>query len=406
MNIIHARKTAPRCYDYYIGGTIGYDVNCQYIAEEMMYINKENLADKINIHINSEGGQVINGVALISAIIMSQVPVYTIDEGYAMSMGGYIWLSAKQECRKIVDFGIMMLHAARFVDDEGNAFVPSDPDEARFLEVVQNQLSVLLETCTGKTKKEVQKILSKDTFYTAQECVDAGYCLPENVISFGKKPEINSKFSVAENIRRISAFYNDLNFNTKTEYQMKNLLVKLGLREEASEAAAVAAFDEVQARYAQLKNDLVAITSERDKMKAEKTAIEGDLKIANDKLAAIEAERKEREKTLVVAFVDDAIKAGKYNAAKRDELVLTASKDFEGFKSLTESIRTAQAPNISAQISTEIEPVAKKLGLEANQVNFEWLDKNNPEKLKEIKANHPELYKALVSEYELKYADL
>ena len=50
----------------------------------------------ILLYINSNGGSVPDGYALIDAIMISKTPVYTINQGYCYSMGFLIYIAGKR----------------------------------------------------------------------------------------------------------------------------------------------------------------------------------------------------------------------------------------------------------------------------------------------------------------------
>ena len=77
------------------------------IIEKILEINNEDEENEnklkdfqrkpISLFINSGGGIVYDGLALIDIIKNSKTPVYTICIGRAMSMGLWIWISGKKK---------------------------------------------------------------------------------------------------------------------------------------------------------------------------------------------------------------------------------------------------------------------------------------------------------------------
>lgn len=65
---------------------------------------------RINIRINSPGGSMYHGNAIISAIRNSTADIHTYNDGLAASMAADIWLSAPN--RHMATNAIMMIHAA------------------------------------------------------------------------------------------------------------------------------------------------------------------------------------------------------------------------------------------------------------------------------------------------------
>ena len=64
--------------------------------------------DRINIRINSPGGSLMHGNAIISTIMNSKVEVHTYNDGMAASMAASIWLASKN--RHMGVNATLMLH--------------------------------------------------------------------------------------------------------------------------------------------------------------------------------------------------------------------------------------------------------------------------------------------------------
>jgi len=64
--------------------------------------------DPIYLFVNSHGGSVYNGLALVDVIKQSKTPVYTVSIGACMSMGLWIWLAGKK--RLIGENATLLFH--------------------------------------------------------------------------------------------------------------------------------------------------------------------------------------------------------------------------------------------------------------------------------------------------------
>ena len=64
---------------------------------------------RINVRINSPGGEVYHGLPIISAMQRCKAEVHTYIDGMACSMAGVIWLAGKH--RHMAKNGMLMLHA-------------------------------------------------------------------------------------------------------------------------------------------------------------------------------------------------------------------------------------------------------------------------------------------------------
>lgn len=84
---------------------INYVIDSDVVDEIVYHILRYNRLDKdipiekrkpILLYVNTNGGSVPDGYALIDAVMTSKTPVYTINQGYCYSMGFLIFISGKK----------------------------------------------------------------------------------------------------------------------------------------------------------------------------------------------------------------------------------------------------------------------------------------------------------------------
>ena len=402
MKLIYAKQEGKEI-NFYIGGIIGKEVNGTYIESDIMLINKNKLADRINININSEGGEVINGVRIISAIFNSKIPVHTYNLGFAMSMGGLIWLAAKKENRHMSFFSTLMLHAARFINEDGDIVEPENEDDKIYLNVINSSISEIIQGATGKSKNEIASILSKDTHYKAKECIDIGFINKENVIKYDKMPQFNTEATIGEKILTIAAFYKEINNNLKSK-NMALVATKLGLNAEASEEAQAAKIDSI---IVEKDKALKSVTTLEAKMEKEVEAYKTAKAEAETKISDLEIKLKsfeEKEKTLKAEVAKQTVEAygEKIKAESKEKMIEMATNDIEGFNALMTSLNfTIKGVDIAAQLDagSNVLDEATKYGLKAEEMNYEFLWKNKPEVLAKLEKENPTLHATLIANW-------
>lgn len=404
MQLVCAKKTGERTYEFYIGGEIGHEVNGTYIEGDMAFINKNKLADRIDFHINSEGGSVINGVRIVSAIYKSEIPIHTFNDGFAMSMGGFIWLSAPYENRHMVNFGSLMLHAPRFVSEDGEIVEPESEDDKKMLQVVTDMLSQITKNNTGLSKAEIADILSKDTFYNAKEAVEAGFMKKENIIRYNNVPKLDG--TTAERIQRIAAFYKDNNLEIQNSQKMKQIAAKLKLNAEASETAILEKIDAIVAEKDSAMADLKELQDENNKNVQAITDSEKRIKELETTVSDYEEKEKKAKDELAASEVAAAIKEGffKDDEETKKEITAIAVKDIEGFRTLKKSvIRKVEAPDITVQLTgtgEELTQLAAKHGIKVENFNYDYLWRNNQAVLDALKVDNPKIHAAMLAQWE------
>ena len=102
-------KIGENEYEIILSGEIGWSINGKEIAKEIRFLNSIG-ATKIIERINSPGGSVIDAYDIVDANLNSQAIIETIVTGLAGSAAGWIAATGTKGNRKIVDYGMGMIH--------------------------------------------------------------------------------------------------------------------------------------------------------------------------------------------------------------------------------------------------------------------------------------------------------
>ena len=124
------------------------------------------------LHITSMGGNCMMGYLAADIIKTSTVPIYTIVEGYAFSAATHF--SVVGQKRFITENSVMLIHQLSAYG--GGGTYEKIKDEAQNSELLMVRMKKLyLGNTHGKMKKnELDKLLTKDIFLDAQDCVRLG----------------------------------------------------------------------------------------------------------------------------------------------------------------------------------------------------------------------------------------
>lgn len=131
----------------------------------------ESRYQRINIRINSPGGSVYHGDAIIAAIRNCQAEIHTYNDGMAASIAAVIWLSGHQ--RHMSVNAKLMLHSTSTIVY----------GTAKDLRQVADQLDTfdaasvaVIAAATGMSEEDVQQQFFdyEDHWYTAKKCVEMG----------------------------------------------------------------------------------------------------------------------------------------------------------------------------------------------------------------------------------------
>lgn len=156
-------------------GTIGVKVDGDVFAQELAALDDLEL-DHVKLRINTQGGDVFQGMSIVSAIQSMKTPVYAYIDGIAASMGAVVAISSKKVY--MADFAKLMIHDPYFA---GTASEELSNKERKALERITDMLRQILSS-RGKNEDEIARLMREETWFSADEAKLAGLC-DEVVIS-------------------------------------------------------------------------------------------------------------------------------------------------------------------------------------------------------------------------------
>jgi len=147
-------------------GTIGKDVNGNDFAKELMKLDKVN--DNIDIRINSPGGDVYQGMSIVSAILSMKTPVNIYIDGIAASMAAVIAVCGHKVYMQ--DFAKIMIHDPFFVGGKS-----MDKRQANALGRIKDMMQRILSR-RGKSNEEISRLMSEETWFSAEDAKNNLLC--------------------------------------------------------------------------------------------------------------------------------------------------------------------------------------------------------------------------------------
>lgn len=146
------------------------------IIHHILYYNRldeaipPDLRKPIVLYIASRGGEVDSGMALADSIALSRTPVYTVNMGYAYSMGFLILLSGH------VRFS---LPNAKFLLHDGSNFIYNSAakamDEALFLGEAEKRIAAYIARHSSLTEEEYFRHQRKEWYMFPEEAKERGF---------------------------------------------------------------------------------------------------------------------------------------------------------------------------------------------------------------------------------------
>jgi len=140
------------------------------VKYQLLYLNSKEDCKEIRIYINTHGGDVNAGLAIIDIINIINKPIHVYCMGSAMSMGFMILISATGK-RKMLPNSTLMIHSIS-TTHQGTIH------EIQLQNEVSNRLQGIMEKKilekTKIPKEKLENMLSKDTYIYADEAIELG----------------------------------------------------------------------------------------------------------------------------------------------------------------------------------------------------------------------------------------
>lgn len=143
---------------------------------------KQDGAKNLCIHINSPGGEVYGAVAMRSMVINSKFDnVSVLIEGLCAS-AATLFATIPDATVTIADGSEFMIHNPSLFTWGNAAQLEHDAEHLRKME---QQFHAMYAAKTGKTEEQIKSWMDAETWFTAKEAVDNGFC--DKLLSSDKK---------------------------------------------------------------------------------------------------------------------------------------------------------------------------------------------------------------------------
>ena len=140
------------------------------VIAQLLFLESEDPDKDIHLYINSPGGSVSAGMAIYDTMQYIKPDVSTICMGMAASMASLIFISGSQ--RDMLPHSRVMIHDPLIGGGIGGSAL-SVKARADHLMRIRDITAQVVAEHTGMTLDEVFELTSTDTYFEAQEAVDA-----------------------------------------------------------------------------------------------------------------------------------------------------------------------------------------------------------------------------------------
>lgn len=142
------------------------------VVAQLLYLAGEDPKRDIKLYINSPGGSVYDGLAIIDTMNYIQPDVQTIGIGLQASMGAMLLSCGAKGKRFVLPNARVMIHQPSY--GAGQAKVTDQEIELREGLYLKQRLIDILAEQTGKDKKTIERDMDRDNWMSAEEAKDYG----------------------------------------------------------------------------------------------------------------------------------------------------------------------------------------------------------------------------------------
>ena len=157
------------------------DVMASLVCAQLLFLESENPNKDIFMYINSPGGIVTSGLAIYDTMQYIRPDVATVCIGQAASMGSLLLTAGADGNRYSLPHSRIMTH------QPSGGFQGQATDieiHAKEILSLRTRLNKIYEQHSGKTLKQIERIMERDTFMSPEEAKEMG--LIDEVVS--KRP--------------------------------------------------------------------------------------------------------------------------------------------------------------------------------------------------------------------------
>ena len=141
------------------------------VCSQLLFLESENPAKDISMYINSPGGIVTSGLAIYDTMEYIRPDVSTVCMGQAASMGSLLLTAGAAGKRFSLPNARIMTH------QPSGGFQGQATDieiHAKEILDLRQRLNGIYEKHSGKTIKQIEKIMDRDTFMKAEDAKNFG----------------------------------------------------------------------------------------------------------------------------------------------------------------------------------------------------------------------------------------
>ena len=144
------------------------------VVAQLLFLESEDPDREIHLYINSPGGSITDGMAIVDTINYIKCPVSTICVGLAASMGAVLLASGTKGKRYATPNAEILIHQPLIAGGGLSGQTTEIKIHADHMVKTRDKLNKILSERTGQDLATIEKDTERDNYMTAQEALKYG----------------------------------------------------------------------------------------------------------------------------------------------------------------------------------------------------------------------------------------
>ncbi|BEM03797.1 ATP-dependent Clp protease proteolytic subunit 1 [Serratia marcescens] len=154
----------------FLNGEVNDDV-AEMLCAQLLFLEAENPEKPVHLYINSPGGAITSGLAIYDTMQYIRAPVHTLCMGTARSMGSFLLMAGEPGHRMALPNASLHVHQplGGFQGQASDILI-----QAEEMKRTKDRVIRLYAQHCGLSEEEVERVLDRDRFMTADEAAAWG----------------------------------------------------------------------------------------------------------------------------------------------------------------------------------------------------------------------------------------
>ena len=144
------------------------------VVAQLLFLESEDPDKEIYLYINSPGGSITDGMAIVDTINYIKCPVSTICVGMAASMGAVLLASGAKGKRYATPNAEILIHQPLIAGGGLSGQTTEIKIHADHMVRTREKLNKLLSERTGQSLETIERDTERDNYMTAEEALKYG----------------------------------------------------------------------------------------------------------------------------------------------------------------------------------------------------------------------------------------